>query len=200
MVFKVMGKLNPGELAEREVIRTWQPPGSGQSDPELYNYQFMPGHMVKFRRSKFDAWNSWYEFQMEQEVRQKFWYPNIRKGDMVVDAGASWGSYCLPAAVLGAEVYAFEPDTRILSDLIVNINENKLSNIYASHFGLSNTNRMVEWEEIKQMQLIKLDDYGLDRLDFLKLDIEGRESEALQGTQELIVKYRQNLGGGAFNV
>ena len=29
MVFKVMGKLNPGELAEREEIRTWQPPDLG---------------------------------------------------------------------------------------------------------------------------------------------------------------------------
>ena len=153
----------------------------------------MPGRLVKFRRSKFDAWNSWYEFQMEEEVRQKYFYPNIHKGDVVVDAGASWGSYCLPAAVLGAETYAFEPDTRILADLIVNIKENKLDNIYASHFGLSNSNRTVEWEEIKQMRLIKLDDYGLDRLDFLKLDIEGREFEALQGAQQLIAKYRPKI-------
>ena len=54
---------------------------------------------------------------------------------MVVDAGASWGSYyCLPASRVGRRIYAFEPDTAYYpTRLRVNIKENKLSNIYASH-------------------------------------------------------------------
>ena len=192
-MFKTMGKLNPGELQEREEIRKWNPPGSGGPDPDLYGQQFMPGRFIKYRRSKFDAWNSWYEFQMENGERRNLWYPNIKQGDVVVDAGASWGSYCLPAAVLGAETHAFEPDTRIFADLLVNIQENNLTNITASRFGLSNSTRTIEWEETPEMQLIRLDDYGLRRLDFLKLDIEGFEYEALQGAQELIKKYHPKL-------
>ena len=200
MFKKTMGKLNPGELELREKIRKWPTPPSGNSDPDLYEYDFMPKaqhYIIKYRRSNFDPWNSWFEYQkighMEHFIREKFWYPNIKPGDVVVDAGAGWGSYALTAAVLGANTYAFEPDLRIFKDLEINIKENNLTNVTTSSFGLSDTTSTIEWEEIPAMHLIRLDDYGLDRLDFLKLDIEGFEFKALHGAQELIKKYRPRM-------
>ncbi len=42
----------------------------------------------------------------------------------------------------------------------------------------------------QKTSLIKLDDLGLDRLDFLKIDIEGMEQEALCGARDVIEKFR----------
>src|SRR4051794_3301431 len=108
---KKMGVLNPGELEDREYIRKHQHP----PDQEVYTTEFVPGRYVKYKRSKFDAWNSWFEFQMETVVRDTLWYPNIHRGDTVIDAGAGWGSYALTAGVLGAQVHAFEPDVRMVN-------------------------------------------------------------------------------------
>jgi FkbM family methyltransferase len=42
----------------------------------------------------------------------------------------------------------------------------------------------------QKTNLIKLDDLGLERLDFLKIDIEGMELEALNGARSVIEKFR----------
>jgi len=42
----------------------------------------------------------------------------------------------------------------------------------------------------QKTRLMKLDNMGLERLDFIKIDIEGMEAEALCGAQKVIDKYR----------
>ena len=193
MVFKEMGKLNPGELEQREEIRSRIIPPSGGPDPKVWTMQFYNNTSIKYRIGTFDAWNSWYEFQMEVPQRNALWYPNIRKGDVVVDAGASWGSYALTAAILGAEVHAFEPDPRIFADLINNIKENNLTNITANLMGLSDNNCVVDWDEQKNMQLIRLDDYGIKDLDLIKIDVEGQELAVLEGARRLISQCKPKI-------
>ena len=95
-----VGQVSVEEIQVRDMIRARTIPGSVGPDPDVYNIKFMPGRMVKFRRSKTDAWNSWFEYMSETEVRQKFWYPNIKAGDVVVDAGAVGDPTPLPQGSL----------------------------------------------------------------------------------------------------
>lgn len=58
---------------------------------------------------------SWFSFDDEQELRDAFWNP--KQGDTVLDIGAAFGSYALPALALGARVICFSPaefDTELL--------------------------------------------------------------------------------------
>jgi FkbM family methyltransferase len=53
---------------------------------------------------------STYTFQDEEIVRETCWYPYIQKNMVVLDIGAAFGSYALPAAAIGAKVHAFTPE------------------------------------------------------------------------------------------
>lgn len=50
---------------------------------------------------------SWWSFDDEQELRDRWWHP--APGDTVLDIGAAFGSYALPALALGARVICFSP-------------------------------------------------------------------------------------------
>lgn len=188
-----VGKLNIGELEEREQIRQRPIPGSGGPDPDIYSIKFMEGYTHKFRASKFDPWNSWYAFHCEVPIRERFWYPYIHPGDVVLDVGASWGLYAITAAVLGATVHAFEPDYRIFADLKANVEINGLKNVILHPEGLSDTDHYMDWDEIKNMHLVTLDSLHLEHCDFIKIDVEGQEFEVLKGAQETIRKFAPKI-------
>lgn len=59
---------------------------------------------------------SWWSFDDEQIVRDRHWDP--KPGETVLDVGAAFGSYGIPAAALGARVVFFSPadfDTELLA-------------------------------------------------------------------------------------
>lgn len=58
---------------------------------------------------------SWWTFHDEDEVRERWWNP--QPGDTVLDIGAAFGSYALPALARGARCVCFSPadlDTELL--------------------------------------------------------------------------------------
>jgi Methyltransferase FkbM domain len=146
----------------------------------------------KYARDPNNPFGSWYTFNddIETPYRDLWWTQKIKAGDVVIDAGAQYGSYTLPACANGAYVYAFEPHPDYYKHLVTNIklNEFKCSTFQA---GLYSKPMMVDWDEIKDMKLIVLDDVlgDIQRLDFIKIDVEGAELEVLKGAQELIKKF-----------
>ena len=59
---------------------------------------------------------SWWSFDDEQELRDRWWNP--KEGETVLDIGAAFGSYGIPALALGARVIFFSPadfDTELLT-------------------------------------------------------------------------------------
>lgn len=54
-----------------------------------------------------NAHASWWSFYDEEEIRARWWHPG--EGDLVLDVGAAFGSYALPALARGARVVAFNP-------------------------------------------------------------------------------------------
>ena len=146
----------------------------------------------------------------------------VKSGYRVIDLGANIGYHSLLFAKLVGEsgsVYSFEPEPKNFELLKKNIIVNKFQNIISEPHAISNTNsncnlyvgrfssggnlicepRKPERFEKKPIiiQTIILDDYFseidlVDKIDFIKIDIEGSELKALQGMSK-ILKENKNL-------
>lgn len=141
--------------------------------------------------------------QEEVEFREKYW--NIKEGDVVVDVGAAYGSYTLPALAMGAKVIAFEPEVKIIDNLRANVSLNnfdKRCDVISA--GLGDQNRV--YVDIKsyaphyatqltspQYFLTTLDSWKFDKLDWLKIDVEGYEENVVAGGMQTIKEFKPNL-------
>lgn len=156
-------------------------------------------------------WTGFHEF------REFLFLHRYLKNDMVfADVGANQGEYALFAAkrLMGGQVLAFEPLPSIRTVLMDNIQLNGFDNIKVFDCGLSSEEGTLQIHEIEDVHeglatfypgerksrksfsvpLKTLDDIfttnNFSRLDFIKIDIEGGELKALQGSKAVIQKYR----------
>ena len=138
----------------------------------------------------------------------------VKNGDVVMDAGANCGHLSIYYSKLTGEngkIYAFEPDKINIERINENINLNKdlENNIKIESLLLWNENKMVDFYEAGTVgssavwipdtdkcvkkEAVRIDDWvrrnNINKLDFIKMDIEGAEIEALEGC----VKTIQNL-------
>ena len=136
----------------------------------------------------------------------------LKKGMNVLEAGANIGYYLLiENKVLEgtSKIYAFEPDLRNLEMLKVNVEKNNLQDIvniypyavsnkdHKTKFYLadaSNLNTMVESKDASQdfveVEAKKIDNFSdiKEEINFVRMDIEGYEYEAILGMMETIKK------------
>lgn len=148
------------------------------------------------------------DFDDELEVRKRWWHPQA--GDVVLDVGAAIGSYTLPALAAGATVYAFCPQRIHRPQLIENVNRNSgfAERCTVLDYGLYNqagwltcdgsAYHFVEQEpaakDDETLQVRVLDEaLQLDRLDWIKMDIEGSELAAIHGAEQTIRKHRPKI-------
>jgi len=143
----------------------------------------------------------------------------INKDAVCLDVGANIGNHTLTMGLYAKKTYAFEPVPEIFKVLSRNINENKLNKkVKLCNFGLSNNDQILDIAiersgniggsgivnsvvqsrdskyEIQQIQVKTGDEtvqkYSINRVDFIKMDIEGHETEAILGLKETIQKFR----------
>lgn len=127
----------------------------------------------------------------------------LKKGDVVIDAGAGEGAFTIFASKkIGPKglVVSMEPDLNYYKKLIKNIYLNKIENVIPLKEGLWCKPGKVNFEisrggsskihSAKDSLTIKVTTidglikrYKLKRLDFIKMDIEGAEIEALKGAK-----------------
>ncbi|MBP0600717.1 FkbM family methyltransferase [Herbaspirillum sp. LeCh32-8] len=133
------------------------------------------------------------------------------KGDVVIDGGACLGDTALVFSnAVGAtgKVYAFDPVAEHLKMLELNIAQFQHPNVVPMPYGLSDHNVdcppmvMTNYQPAfrtdgQDVPLRSLDDLvakgEIDKVDFIKLDIEGAELEMLQGAGEAIRRFRPKL-------
>lgn len=152
--------------------------------------------------------NSWWTFDDEDAVRERWWH--IQPGDVILDVGAGFGSYALPALALGAsKVYCFNPAFPDMCLLTANLvaNTGFRERAILLDYGLHRQAGFFDWRvsrlypdhapdrlPVRTFHDFLSDHPDLDRVDWLKLDIEGAELHALQaGGAELITRFRPKL-------
>jgi len=143
---------------------------------------------------------------------------SVEKGDVVLDLGACWGDTALYFAYKTGElgkVYSFEfiPDNIKLFNLNVSLNSNLTNQIELIQHPVSNKSNVkvyfkddgpsskIEFEKFKGLtgitSTISIDDFvqknRITKVDFIKMDIEGAESLALEGAINTIKKFKPKL-------
>jgi FkbM family methyltransferase len=142
-------------------------------------------------------------------------------GGVMFDVGANLGIYTLVAAyIVGhqGQVYSFEPDPQNNPWLQKNIGKNNLTNTHVFDVALASTyGETILYQDVTthrtsslvagawnpdsastqriMVKTIPLDHFvhQIERLDFIKIDVEGFEYEVLKGAQNLLSTFKPKL-------
>jgi len=124
-----------------------------------------------------------------------------KSNDVILDVGASYGDTSIwYAKKFGAKVYAFEPLEDIYKILLKNIELNKLDikayNIAVGNGKIISANinkNMLTIGNVKSIETRTLDSFNFDKVDFIKIDVEGFELFVLDGARETIGKFHPKI-------
>lgn len=138
----------------------------------------------------------------------------INADDVCIDVGANIGSLTIPMATLAKQVYAFEAGPEIYGMLKSNLIANDIQNVEALNVAVSNKKDTVYFHHntgnvggsyvtatkdehvTASVDAIRFDTWAkqaLQRLDFVKCDIEGFEVKFLKGAKQTFKKYKPKL-------
>lgn len=145
----------------------------------------------------------------------KFWNGLLKSGDIILDAGANVGYYSMLAAkriLPDGKVYSFEPVSSTFKALKKNIELNGFKNVTPVNSGVSDSKGKLKiyvaditntgtsslalqgnFSGItEEADIITLDEFvvenKIDKIDLIKIDVEGCEYNALKGMEKLIRK------------
>lgn len=147
----------------------------------------------------------------------------LKEGDVIVDCGAYAGEFTLYAAIAvgnTGKVIAFEPDSQNYERLVNNIKLNNLTNVIAvpkgvwsqntvlgfnnSHSGVSSFLFDGKAESTINVPVVRLDDElsenGIRKVDFIKMDIEGAEIEAIKGAKRVLESNDVHLAIASYHI
>jgi FkbM family methyltransferase len=144
-----------------------------------------------------------------QQRYRYYVYQNIPHKRTMIDIGANIGIFAKPSAELFERVVCFEPVRKNFEVLEKNL-EN-YSNVELYCLGISNQPRTAKFSmktlkcgqsqqvaeysddpeyENFECTLVTLDQYDFDRVDWIKIDVEGFEDAVLEGSRETIRRNR----------
>lgn len=156
-------------------------------------------------------------FREKIEPLMQYGLKFISKGDICIDAGANQGIYTIPfAKITGSKgkVIAVEPMRYAQEIIKKNIQINNLKNIkifdgvisdkikkynldYSSGIGSASITRNFGGKKILKVNSITVDklfkNYGLKKINFIKMDIEGSEFLALKGATKTIKSFKPTI-------
>lgn len=167
--------------------------------------------------------NSPLYFIVKDLNRYELFY-KVSEGDLVIDAGANEGILSLiysRKVTSTGNVFAFEPDKINIKIFNNNLSLNKnTSNIRLLEKGLWNKTDSIEFYESgtvgssvfyqknkwikKFISTISIDDFvaseKINKLDFIKMDIEGAEIMALEGARNTIITLKPNFTIASYHI
>jgi FkbM family methyltransferase len=155
---------------------------------------------------------TWLYYSTAQECPSE-WFSMMSSGQIGMDIGAHRGFWSLlhqHKVWPGGLIFALEPNPENYRNLIRNIAKNKISNIVplpmaawskgtllSLEFGSDSFTSRVKEGKGNDVLAISIDglveSLSLPRLDWIKMDIEGAEVEALRGAMKTLLRYRPTL-------
>lgn len=174
-----------------------------------------PGFRFAVTRGYGDADHaSWWTHDDEQGVRDRWWRP--RPGEVVLDVGAAFGSYALPALAAGARVVAFCPAKfdRDLLEENLRLNPALAVRCLVAPVGLHREDGHYDpdhdafvagfppreadhdggqWLPVRSLDGWLADHPGVMPVDWIKIDVEGAELDVLRGAEGCLRRYRPRL-------
>lgn len=149
----------------------------------------------------------------------------VKSDDVVIDAGANCGHLSIFFSKLvghNGKIFAFEPDKFNIKRINENrkLNEDLSDNIITEDLLLWNNNEFIDFyeagtvgssavwipnaEHCVKKQAVTIDSWvkknNIQKLDFIKMDIEGAEIEALDGCFETIKKLKPNFAIASYHI
>jgi FkbM family methyltransferase len=180
--------------------------GADQSEHEAMFHD----HVYKFRNAHIPQHESGWYFHSEEVVKHRHWL--IERDQVVIDVGACFGSWTIPALLQGAIVYAYEPHPLLFTELCHNVSINGLSGRFVPQnkavwseggkilelpqYDLSMMRHQGDNQPVLRVMTVTLDEALIDlleRLDWIKIDVEGAEIEVLKGARQLIEKFNPRI-------
>lgn len=156
--------------------------------------------------------NSWGRFEPDLV---RLFSSIVKKSDCVIDVGANIGCTSILFGDLAAKVYSFEPSTSTFNFLEKNIGSSGLKNVELINCGLGNAcfetelafskkNRsgafisdrveVASGHVCEQVKINTLDFYAdklkLEKVDFIKIDVEGFEKSVVEGGLNTLKKHK----------
>jgi FkbM family methyltransferase len=152
-------------------------------------------------------------------------FHKVKPGDVVVDAGANNGYIALLFSKQtgnNGKVYAFEPDSINIGHIKENLSLDKslADNVIIQDLLLWNENTMVDFyeagtvgssaiwkpdgEKLVKKEAVTIDQWvmrnNITRLDFIKMDIEGAEIEAMDGCVETLKTLKPDFAIASYHI
>lgn len=140
---------------------------------------------------------------------------HINEESVCLDIGANIGQHSLFMAKIAQKgrVYAFDPITKLTTQIKESVEKNSLSNIEVLNFGLSNENKIIDIylnnlnmgnttfkkrlgaSSVEKAETKIFDSFWESRgkIDFVKIDVEGYEYYCLLGMKESLRKYHPKI-------
>ena len=161
---------------------------------------YLPDFSSDYIQGKIATEHIPYEFEMLKNMAAQ-----INQGSLVLDVGANIGNHTLYlAAEVGCQVYAFEPNESLVEAFEESININGFDDLVTvCKFGLGKSLSHGAFEkeipenigaqriavgsgdiEIKPLDKIVFD----EKVDAIKIDVEGMELDVLMGARELVIR------------
>ncbi len=138
---------------------------------------------------------------------------HVTPDSVVVEVGANIGSHTVWLGQHAETVYAFEPQRLIFQMLNGNLALNEVFNVHAINAAVGDESGAVSIplldpskvqnfgglsalqckDDGETVPVITIDDLGLNRCDFIKIEAEGNEAEVLRGAKETLARCRPTL-------
>lgn len=196
----------------KEIILSLKNINTDVNDKEDIEIDFKDGYKIICPKKNIPAL---IETCINEDYTRKFY--NIESGDIVFDIGANVGSFSIFAAKKGAKVIAFEPDPYNLRYIKKNISINNLEDLVIIYpFAVSNIEGVANlsindnhacgsifdktnMEKILEVNTITIDkvveELKIDKINFLKIDVEGAEYLILKSIPNKIFDIINNIAG-----
>lgn len=148
-------------------------------------------------------------FKYYEEMNSRLKYLKVKPGDVMIDVGASVGSWALHAAIYGCKVYAFDIGIAQLKTLDLNARLNDLRDLIVIYdcalYSDDNTPLGFDaFMALKKVDTPQVSSTSLDtwvnanrnetpKIDFIKIDVEGLEFEVLRGAYHTLKEFKPKL-------